>query len=137
MNEYRFEDIKLGMQESFSVVITEEMMDGFMKMTGDVNPLHCDAEFAKAKGFPGRVVYGMLTSAFYSTLAGVYLPGKHCLLQSVETKLLRPVLIGDALKIEGKVSEIHEELKMFRVKATITNGDGKKVSKAVLQMGVI
>ena len=38
--------------------------------------------------------------------------------------------------VEGTVSEIHEELGIIRVKASISNQNGKKVSKAVLQMGV-
>lgn len=78
----------------------------------------------------------MLVSAFYSTLAGVYLPGKNCLLQSVDIKMRLPVFIGDMLMVEGTVSEIHEELGIIRVKASISNQNGKKVSKAVLQMGV-
>ncbi len=136
MNQYRLEEIQLGQQECFSVVLTETMMNQFCEMTGDINPLHCDEEYASAKGYPGRVAYGMLVSAFYSTLAGVYLPGKNCLLQSVDIKMRLPVFIGDMLMVEGTVSEIHEELGIIRVKASISNQNGKKVSKAVLQMGV-
>ena len=37
-------------------------------------PHHVDADYARGRGFPGRVVYGMLGASFFSTLAGVYLP---------------------------------------------------------------
>ena len=61
MNEYRFEEIEEGLKESFSVSITEEMLDSFRALSGDVNPLHSDADYAKTKGYPDRVCFGMLT----------------------------------------------------------------------------
>jgi acyl dehydratase len=40
MNQYRFDDIVLGMAHSFDVVITEEMIENFINITNDTNPLH-------------------------------------------------------------------------------------------------
>ena len=54
------------------------MMDQFLAITGDCSPIHVDADYAKDRGYPGCVVYGMLGASFFSTLAGVYLPGEHC-----------------------------------------------------------
>ena len=51
MNHYTFEEIKVGMEESFFATITEQMMQQFKELTKDVNPLHCDEAFAKEKGF--------------------------------------------------------------------------------------
>lgn len=70
MNRYRFEDLAVGMEEHFSASISEEMMDAFRALSADPNPLHLDAGFAKAHGFPDRVVYGMLTASLLSTLGG-------------------------------------------------------------------
>lgn len=74
MNEYRFHDLAVGMEEEFRREITADMMDAFCRLTGDINPLHVDAEYALKKGFPDRVVYGMLTASLVSTLGGVLLP---------------------------------------------------------------
>ena len=73
IREYRYEEIEAGMEERFQVEITAEKMELFRQITGDINPLHCDREFAQSKGYRDCVVYGMLTSSFYSTLAGVYI----------------------------------------------------------------
>ena len=135
MNTYAFEDIEIGLTESFNAVVTTEMMEVFRTISGDVNPLHCDEDYAKSYGYPGRVVYGMLTASFYSTLAGVYLPGEHSLLQSVESKFRTPVFIGDVLRIKGTVTEKHEVFKRITVKAEITNKEGKRVSSAIMQIG--
>ena len=133
MNSYTLADITPDMTESFTVTVTAEMMDAFYAITGDNSPIHMSAA---GRGFPGRVVYGMLGASFFSTLAGVYLPGEHCLLHSVESKFAKPIFIGDTLTITGKVDEVNEVFGEITIKATITNQDGKKVTRGVIKAGV-
>lgn len=137
MNQYKFSDLVLGMTESFEATITSEMMDQFLVMSGDTNPLHTDASYAKEKGFPDRVVYGMLTSALYSKLVGVYLPGKYCLLQEVKTSFHKPVFIGDTLNVFGEVAYLNDAFSVVEIKAHIINQDGVKVSKAKIKAGIL
>ena len=137
MNSYKFVDINIGLEESFSVRVNSEKLDKFLKISGDINPLHTDAEYSKSKGFSDRVVYGMLTSSFFSTLVGVYLPGKYCILQGVDIQFSRPAYIDDILTITGKVSYINEAYKQLEIKAVIINQDNKKVSKATIKVGVM
>ncbi len=136
MNSYTFSDLKVGMSESFTVTVTEEMMDRFIEITGDVSPIHVSREYAMRHGFRDRVCHGMLFGSMFSTLAGVYLPGEHCLLHSVETKFSLPVYPGDELTVTGKISEINESFRVVTVKGEIRNRDGKKVCKANIQLGV-
>lgn len=136
MNHYTLAEITPGLTESFTVTVTPEMMDAFYAITGDNSPIHMDADYAAARGFSGRVVYGMLGGSFFSTLAGVYLPGEHCLLHSVECKFAKPIFIGDTLTISGKVSEVNEVFGEITIKATITNGEGKKVTRGLIKAGV-
>lgn len=136
MKNYKIQELTPGMETHFSVKITEEMLQKFLEISGDINPLHTDAAFARAKGYPGRVAYGMLTASFYSTLAGVYLPGEHCLLWEVNSKFTAPVFVGDELDIYGKVTEVNEKFGFIRLKAQIKNQDGKTVSRAVITAGV-
>ena len=137
MNEYKFSDIEIGLGESFEVKIDTSKMDKFLDISNDINPLHVDSNYAKKKGFPNRVAYGLLTSSFYSTLVGVYLPGKYCILQGIDIQFSKPVYIGDALKISGKVSYINEAYKQIEIKAFITNQNNEKVSKATIKTGVL
>lgn len=137
MNSYKFEDIKIGLEESFSIKVDSEKLDKFLEISGDINPLHTESEYSRSKGFLDRVVYGMLTSTFYSTLVGVYLPGKYCILQAIDIQFSKPVYIDDTLKISGKVSYINEAYKQIEIKAVVTNQDNKKVSKATIKVGVM
>ena len=137
MNNYSFDELQVGMSESFQVTVTEAMLDSFKSITGDVNPLHNDEEFAKAKGHVGRVAYGMLTASFLSTMAGVYLPGEKSLIQQVETKFANPVYIGDTLTVKGEIVELIESVQRLELKVTITNQNGKKVLRGKMQILVV
>ena len=136
MNQYRLADLTPGVTESFTVTITEEMMAQFYAITGDNSPIHMDADYAAGRGYPGRVVYGMLGASFLSTLAGVYLPGEHCLLHGVDLKFAKPIFIGDTLTVTGVVDEVNDTFREITIKASIVNQDGKKVTRAVIRAGV-
>ena len=136
MNTYTYEEIEVGHKESFRVTVTEADMDKFREITGDVNPLHRDVEYAKEHGHRDRVVFGMLTASYLSTLAGVYLPGERSLIHSVKTKFSGAVYPGDELTIEGSVTEKNDTFELIIVKVVIRNQDGAKVLKAEMQIGV-
>lgn len=135
MNEYGIKDVSVGLKEDFKVTVTEEMLATFAELTGDYNPLHQEKEFAKKCGYADRVVYGMLTGSFLSTLAGMYLPGKYSLIQGVEMKFKRAVFPGDTLRIVGCVDEIHENLQMMKIKVRIRNQKDEDVLKGKMQIG--
>lgn len=137
MNEYKYSDIVEGMQESFKVTVTEQMMESFLGITGDVNPLHNDLDFAKEKGYDNRVVYGMLTASFLSTLAGVYLPGKNSLIYETQTKFAQPVFPGDELTVSGTVEEKNDLFQVFTMKVVIRNQKGEKVLRGSMKVGVL
>lgn len=141
MNEYSFSDLKIGMEEKFSYTVTQEKQDLFTKLSGDINPMHIDADYASKvlsnNGRGGVLVYGMLTASLYSTLAGVYLPGKNCLLQHVETTFIKPVEIGDCLTVCGKVVEKDDTFMRIKIKVNVLNQDNEKVCRGVIVAGVM
>lgn len=136
MNAFTFPDIHMGMVASFPVKITQEMQNMFLHISGDVNPLHKDVQWSKNHGYPQPLVYGMLTASFYSTLIGVYLPGKYALFQECSIAFVQPVYVNDELMVRGTVTEINETFKRITVKAEILR-DGKKVSRAKLYAGFV
>ena len=137
MNVYTYNDILVGQEESFDVTITQEMMEKFRDITGDINPLHNEIEYAESQGYSGRVVYGMLTASFLSTLAGVYMPGKYSLIHTTETEFVKPVFIGDTLTIKGVVKEKDDNFRLIWLKVVIANQKGEKVCRAKMRIGLM
>lgn len=137
MNTYRFSNLEVGLVEKFEVTVNSSMLESFVSFCGDDNPLHVDSEYARGKGYKSNVVHGLLTSSFYSTLAGVYLPGKYCLLHGINISFIKPVFVGDNLTIAGEVVHLNEAYRQIEIKATILNQEGQKVSKALIKAGIM
>lgn len=141
MNEYTIEEIQVGMSASFKKLITKEMEDSFRVITGDENPLHKEDDFAleiSGGNFKGHAAFGMLTASFYSTVAGMYLPGKYSLIHSFdEISFMKPVFVGDELTVNAEVIDKDKALKMIRLKIIIKNQDNKKVSRAKMKVLVM
>lgn len=137
MNRYTFDEIEVGMQAEFTVKVKPEDMEKFCHITGDTNPLHCDKEYARKRGFEDRIVYGMLSASYLSTLAGIYLPGKESLIQSVDVSFIKPVCINEVLTVKGKVNDKNELFKILKIKFWILNSKEEKVVRGKMQVGVL
>jgi len=141
MKELKYDDIEIGYSAQFTKQITTGMEDAFRAMSGDENPIHWDDEYARQAGgggkFKSHIAFGMLTAALYSTLAGMYIPGKYSLIHSLELSFKKPVYAGDVLTVSGEVADKQDALKLLLVKAKITNQDGETVSKATMKVLVL
>lgn len=137
MRRYSYEECRIGLRESFSVVITEKMMEGFRELSGDLNPLHNDEKFAIEKGFKERVCYGMLTASFLSRLAGMYLPGELCLIQETDIRFVKPVYIGDCLNVTGEIAERNDTFKQLVLKVVLYNQNDEKVLRGKMKVAVM
>jgi len=126
-SEYSFDEIELGMQKSFKVDISKNMLDVFGRDTGDYNPLHMSEEYASSTSFKKRVCSGMFLSSFFSRLVGMYLPGKHALHISQSLNFVNPCFIGETITVEGKVIDKSPATKIIKLETTITNESGKRI----------
>jgi 3-hydroxybutyryl-CoA dehydratase len=136
MNEFLWDDLKVGLRHEFEVVITREMVNAFAEISGDSNPLHSDPAYARRAGFDGQVVFGLLTSSFCSRLVGVYLPGKYALLHGIDIDFVSPVYVGDKLIVSGEIVLLSESVRRMEIKVSISNQAGAVVSKAVARVGL-
>jgi len=109
--------------------VTAAQIDAFAELSGDFNPLHVDAGFAKARGFADRVAHGLLLGSKVSTLMGMVLPGRDCLLLEVQLSWPKPVYPGDEILLTSEVVELSEEQKLLRVKIkAVTRRDAQMVT---------
>ena len=126
-SEYSFDEIEIGMQKNFKIFISEDYLDDFAKLSGDDNPLHMNEEYASSTSFKKRVCSGMFLSSFFSTLVGMYLPGKHALHISQSLNFVNPCFIGETITVEGKVIDKSPATKIIKLETTITNESGKRI----------
>ena len=121
LNELSYDDISIGQQESFIIKITESMVEKFSNLSGDLNPLHMDNEFAESSSFNKRIVHGMLLASFFSQLIGMKLPGKNALYFSQTLNFRSPCYIDDEIEVIGEVTEKSDSTQIITVSTTIFN----------------
>jgi 3-hydroxybutyryl-CoA dehydratase len=136
METYRFSELSLGQRASFEVDVTEAMLDAFAGLCGDRNPLHMDAAFAARAGHPARLAHGLLTASFFSTMAGMHLPGEQALLHEVKVGFKKPVYPGMRLSVEGTVVGLQEAFRQVEVKVSVRDSAGNAVASGSYKAGV-
>jgi acyl dehydratase len=97
MKPAQIDDFEPGQHVTFTKTFTEDDVQRFIEITGDVNPLHVDESFAASTKFGRRVLHGMLTASILSTMVGMLLPGTGAIYRSQTITFLRPVHVGDTV----------------------------------------
>ncbi len=105
---YALEELSIGMTATYRHTVTEADVRAFADLTGDHNPLHLDEEFAAKTRFKGRIVHGMLTASYFSTILAL-LPGPGTIYLSQTLSFRAPVRIGDTVEARITVASIIPE----------------------------
>ena len=108
-----YETLEVGQTASYSKIVEERDIQLFASMSGDYNPLHLDAEYAKETIFKERIAQGMLSGALISAAIACELPGPGTVYIGQQMSFQKPVKIGDALTVR---LEILEKLPKLRVR---------------------
>ncbi len=130
---YALEELVVGMTASYFHTLTETDVVDFADLTGDHNPLHLDEEFAKRTRFKGRIVHGMLTASFLSTVVAI-MPGPGTIYLSQGLAFHAPVRIGDTVEAHVTVAEIIAAHKRVRLKTVCRVGDTVVIDGEALVM---
>jgi 3-hydroxybutyryl-CoA dehydratase len=120
---YFFEDLSVGQSAAFSRTVTEADIVLFTAVSGDLNPIHVNEEYAKGTMFGGRIAHGILTAALISAVLGNQLPGPGCIYLSQTLKFLAPVKAGDTVKARATVIELLPEKKRAVLRTECFVGD--------------
>lgn len=116
--------MKIGDQASFEKTITEFDIEQFAGLTGDFNPIHISKEAAKESIFGQRIAHGMLVASLVSNVLGTKLPGPDTIYMEQVSKFLKPVFIGDTVKVIVEVdSIINKDKGIIKLKNSIYNQD--------------
>ena len=116
-----YEDIQIGDKASFTKTVSESDVYQFAGITGDFNPIHINSEYAKQTMFKERIVHGILTTGFISTVIGTKLPGPDTIYLSQKVDFKAPVKIGDTLTAEVEVLEKKDRKKIIFLRTIVKN----------------
>jgi acyl dehydratase len=105
-------------------------VDRFAELTGDINPIHIDEDFARKSIYGQRIVHGLLTLSVVSGLAVEMGIAERTTIafRSLEWRFKKSVAIGDSIQAEFKVIDRRklprreEGLVIFQVRVNNQHG---------------
>ncbi len=131
-----WEDLPVGTKYSTSSrTITEADVASFAALTGDMNRLHVDAEYAKASVHGQRIAHGMLVASYMAGLTSRSIPNQlmeGALFGVLENtvKFPKATYIGDTIRVDIEVVE-------QRPTSNPARGIVRFVRKAINQRGEV
>lgn len=127
---------KKGNSAKSTVTYIKKNVALFSKISGDVNPVHLDAMFAKNTIFKKPIVHGIYVASQISALIANELPGPGSIYLHQELNFLAPVFHSDIIECVITVIEVKPEKNIVILQTTCTNNvtkvkviDGKAVIK--------
>jgi 3-hydroxybutyryl-CoA dehydratase len=121
-----FDDISIGFTHSLKRMITAQDVDSFGHLSGDLNPLHMNEEFASRTPFKQRLVHGLFVGALIST-THTQLTGPGFAYVGQDLKFLGPVFIGDHIHVNVTVVGKKVGKRILILDSVVSNQFGNKV----------
>ena len=118
-----FNKFQVGDTVTITHHITSDDVETFAQLTGDDNPLHMDEEYAKTTSFKERVVHGMLSASFISTIIGTKIPGEGALWTSQTLNFHAPARINDVITVKATLNQKSESQRIFLLGIEVSNQD--------------
>ena len=122
-----YDTLKEGDTATFEKTLTERELVLFAAVSGDVNPVHLDAEFAKTSMFGERIAHGMWSGSLISAALATTLPGPGTIYLGQDLSFRRPVKLEDTLTVTLTVKEKQDAKKIVIIDCLVTNQKDEKV----------
>jgi 3-hydroxybutyryl-CoA dehydratase len=127
MKNFTIDQLRLGQKAHFTKTVSEADVYLFAGLTGDMNPVHVNKEYAEKTLFGERIAHGILTAGLISTAIGMYLPGPGTINMGQTLRFLKPVKFGDTITAEVEVIEIITEKNKVVLRTLCKNQKGEVV----------
>jgi phosphate acetyltransferase/phosphate butyryltransferase len=122
-----FDEIVIGATASLTRTLTEQDIQLFALVSGDVNPAHLDADYAATDIFQRVIAHGMWGGGLISAVLGTELPGPGAIYLSQSLRFTRPVGLGDTITASVTVLEKRTERRIVLFDCRCVNQDGEEV----------
>jgi phosphate acetyltransferase/phosphate butyryltransferase len=122
-------EIRVGDGASLLRTVTNRDIQLFAAVSGDVNPAHVDAQYAKSSFFQEIIAHGMLSGSLISTVIGTRYPGPGTIYRSQSLRFLKPVHIGDRLTVTVSVKSVEQSTRRVTLATRCVDQDGEVVTE--------
>lgn len=121
-----YEELNEGDTATFTRTLSEEVLVLFAAVSGDVNPVHLDAEFAANSMFGERIAHGMWSGSLISAALATVMPGPGTIYLDQSLSFKRPVKLDDTLTVNLTVLQKKPKNRVV-FQCVVTNQNNQKV----------
>ena len=118
---------RVGQEAKLSKAAKAEDIDSFSYLTGDMNPVHVNEDFAGKTRFGRRIAHGMWVASLISAVIGTKLPGPGSIYLGQSLEFTEPVFIGDTVTATAKVIDVREDKPIVTLETICRNQHGNEV----------
>lgn len=118
-----FEDLSVGMRETYRKRVSSEDIVAFAEISGDRNPIHLSDEFAASTPFGGRIAHGIFTAGLISATIATRLPGQGSIYIGQSLRFVAPVRIGDEVVTTVEIIELIDRGRRAKLRCECKVGD--------------
>ncbi len=122
-----FDEIKIGDKAEISRTLTGKDIAIFAIMSGDVNSVQVDPEYAKNDPFHKIIAHGMWGGSLISAVLGTELPGPGTIYESQSLNFIKPIGIGDTIYVSVEVIQKNPDNKQITFHCTVHNQTNEEV----------
>jgi|SRR5690554_368545 len=119
-----FNDLSVGQQAHFERTLSTEIIRQFAAVSGDVNPVHLDAQYAATTAFAEPIGHGMWLAALVSAAIATGLPGPGSVYRSQQLQFRQPIKVGDTAVVTLTVKELKARMRLVVLDCQVHNQAG-------------
>lgn len=105
----------------FDVEVTEQDVAAFARLSGDLNPLHTDPDFARGTEYGRPIVHGAFLVGLVSRVLGMHIPGPRSLILSLKARFPKPLYYPASVRVSGELTHLNEAQGVGSVAVTVTD----------------
>ena len=113
------DQFKEGDYITFFTKYTQSDFEKFANISGDLNKLHHDMEYASASKYKEPILPLHLSAAPLSRIAGMYMPGLPSLYLGHQINALKPIFYNKKINYHAKIISINENFKILTIRVLI------------------
>ncbi len=123
---------RAGQSVTHGFTIDAAAMRAFQALSGDMSAVHCDAAFARERGFDDVIVYGGLLLAQLSYVVGMLLPGTSGTSVRWAIEYRGPLYVGEAAVLTLEIVDVSPGTGLVNSRFTIASA-ARKVATGTAQ----
>ena len=116
---------------NFVTIVNKKKIIQFANLTKDFHPLHSNINFAKKNGFKNIVAHGLLISSICSAIMYKFFGNSHFII-SQSFEYMKPVYLGEKIKIHGVYSLKNKLLKLKEIEVKVKKNNELKSRGTIL-----